>query len=155
VSPSKGQLCDRARHWASLRLDGELSELEAALLDAHLERCPGCRDFAEEADGVVGALRAVALEPLQAPVVIPLRHRPRRVRALQTAVAVALVLAAAALGSVLGVANRGASQSTAPTRHVAMIASADSPDTLRKLRRPTLIGTAHAIPRNRALIGDV
>jgi len=154
VSPSKGQLCDRARHWASLRLDGELSELEAALLDAHLERCPGCRAFAEEADGIVGALRAVALEPLQAPVVIPLRHRPRRVRALQTAVAVALVLAAAALGSLLGVANRD-SQSAAPTRHVAMIASADSPDTLRKLRRPALIGAAHAIPRNRALIGDV
>ena len=154
MSPSKGQLCDRARHWASLRLDGELSELEAALLDAHLDRCPGCRAFAEEADGIVGALRAVALEPLQAPVVIPLRHRPRRVRALQTAVAVVLVLAAAALGSLLGVANRD-SQSAAPTRHVAMIASADSPDTLRKLRRPTLIGAAHQIPRNRALIGDV
>jgi len=154
VSPSKGQLCDRARHWASLRLDGELSELEAALLDAHLERCPGCSAFAEEADGIVGALRAVALEPLHAPVVIPLRHRSRRVRALQTAVAVVLVLAAAALGSLLGVANRD-SQSAAPTRHVAMIASADSPDTLRKLRRPTLIGAAHQIPRNRALIGDV
>lgn len=155
MSPSKGQLCDRARHWASLRLDGELSELEAALLDAHLERCPGCRAFAEEADGIVGALRAVALDPLQAPVVIPLRHRPRRVRAFQTAVAVALVLAAAVLGSVLGVANRSSSQTVAPTRHVAMIASADNPDTLRRLRRPTLVGTAHLVPRNRALVGDV
>jgi len=146
--------CDQAGQWLSLRLDGELSELEGALLDAHLQRCPGCLAFADEADGIVGALRAVALEPLHAPVVIPLRHRPRRVRALQTAVAVALVLAAAALGSLLGVANRD-SQSAVPTRHVAMIASADSPDTLRKLRRPTLIGTAHQIPRNRALIGDV
>jgi ferric-dicitrate binding protein FerR (iron transport regulator) len=154
VSPSKGQLCDRARHWASLRLDGELSELEAALLDAHLERCPGCRAFADEADGIVGALRAVALEPLEAPVVIPLRHRPRRVRALQTAVAVALVLAAAALGSLLGVANRE-SQTATPARHVAMIASADSPDTLRKLRRPTLVAKGHAVPRNRALREDV
>ena len=33
-----GQLCARARFWVSLRVDGELSELEGALLDAHLAR---------------------------------------------------------------------------------------------------------------------
>ena len=34
--------CDRAREWVSLELDGELSELGAARLDAHLVRCAAC-----------------------------------------------------------------------------------------------------------------
>src|SRR4051812_50131799 len=38
-----GQLCARARFWASLRMDGELSELEGVLLDAHLSGCADCR----------------------------------------------------------------------------------------------------------------
>ena len=37
---------------ASLRLDGELSELEEELLDRHLETCAACRAF--EADRSLG-----------------------------------------------------------------------------------------------------
>jgi predicted anti-sigma-YlaC factor YlaD len=54
--------CERARAWASLRADGELSELEAALLDAHLDRCDGCRSFARGAEAVAAALRHARVE---------------------------------------------------------------------------------------------
>ena len=37
--------CDRAREWASLRLDDELSPLEEELLVRHLETCDDCRAF--------------------------------------------------------------------------------------------------------------
>jgi predicted anti-sigma-YlaC factor YlaD len=55
---SLGQACARARRWISLRLDGELSELEGALLDAHLAFCVDCRSFADTARATAEALRA-------------------------------------------------------------------------------------------------
>jgi predicted anti-sigma-YlaC factor YlaD len=156
MSPSRGQLCDRARQWASLRLDGELSELESALLDSHLARCDACRAFSVEAAGIAAALRGVAMERIEEPlVVLPVVHRAPRVRALQAAVAVGLVLVAAALGSVLGVAHRSTSTSTASAhRHTAMIASVDSADELRRLRRPALIGASHPVPRHLLMPGE-
>ena len=54
--------CDRAREYASLRLDGELSDFESALLDSHIERCPSCRAFAEDLVGVTERLRTAPLE---------------------------------------------------------------------------------------------
>ena len=53
--------CDRARAWVSLRLDGEISEVEAALLEAHLGRCASCREFEESVHGAVVVLRAQPL----------------------------------------------------------------------------------------------
>jgi predicted anti-sigma-YlaC factor YlaD len=40
-----GVRCERARQWASLRLDGELSALEGRLLEQHLGVCGHCRSF--------------------------------------------------------------------------------------------------------------
>ncbi|MGH3092088.1 MAG: zf-HC2 domain-containing protein [Gaiellaceae bacterium] len=40
-----GMRCERARQWASLRLDGELSALEGRLLERHLGVCGPCRSF--------------------------------------------------------------------------------------------------------------
>ena len=54
--------CERAREGASLRLDGELSEFEQALLGAHLARCEPCRSFAAELDAVTTRLRHAPLE---------------------------------------------------------------------------------------------
>jgi predicted anti-sigma-YlaC factor YlaD len=58
----RSHVCGRARAWASLRADDELSELESALLDAHLGRCAACRSFARGAEEVANALRAARLE---------------------------------------------------------------------------------------------
>jgi predicted anti-sigma-YlaC factor YlaD len=156
MAPSKGQLCDRARRWASLRVDGELSELETALLDAHLGRCDGCRAFAREADGIAAALRAVAVERLDEPLAIavaPLRApRAPRVRALQVAIAAALVLLASVVGSALGVASHSGASSTAKAqRHVAVVASGETADNLRRLRRAGLVQAGRPVPRNRLI----
>ena len=62
--------CDRARAWVSLRLDDEISELEDALLEAHLHRCGACREYEATVRGAVLALRARPLERMNEPIVV-------------------------------------------------------------------------------------
>ncbi len=141
-----GQLCERAREWASLRLDGELSELEGALLEAHLRRCAECRAFAADVTEMTAALRAAELEPLTAPVVLPRRTRVP-VRAFQVSAAAALVLAAAGLGSLFGILNSGGG-APSPSDGSSVVAFQDTPNSLRQLRRQGLILQTKTIPRN-------
>ena len=54
--------CRRAREWVSLRLDGELSELERLLLRRHLARCEGCRTTAEHVERTATLMRSAPLE---------------------------------------------------------------------------------------------
>lgn len=54
-------MCARTRFWISLRLDGEISSLEAALLDAHLRRCDDCLGFAQGAESTTKKLRPSSL----------------------------------------------------------------------------------------------
>jgi predicted anti-sigma-YlaC factor YlaD len=56
-----GDSCARTRYRVSLRIDGELSQLEAALVDAHLKRCPACTEFATGAELTARKLRPEAL----------------------------------------------------------------------------------------------
>ena len=86
--------CERARECASLRLDGELSEFEQALLDAHLARCAPCRSFAAELDGITMQLRSAPLETLEQPVALPARRRISSRRPVEVAAAAALMLTA-------------------------------------------------------------
>ena len=52
-------MCERAREWGSLRLDGELSELERVLLDAHLVALRGlCRLRASRSTAITETIRA-------------------------------------------------------------------------------------------------
>jgi predicted anti-sigma-YlaC factor YlaD len=151
----RSQVCDRARQLTSLRLDDEVSELERALLDAHLARCESCRAFADESAGITAALRCAVHEPLGVAVTIPFPRRTRRVRILQTAAAAALVVAAAALGSAVNFAGRSSAPAAAPAPpHTAMLAFVDSADELRRLRRASLIESGQSIPRNRAIPGE-
>jgi anti-sigma factor RsiW len=96
--------CDRARAWTSRRSDGELSEFECALLDAHLARCPACATFADDLGSITDALRAAPLEKLSRPVGIAVRRRrsyrlPTTAAASAAAVVVTLAGAFAMLGS--------------------------------------------------------
>src|SRR5947207_324425 len=111
MSTSGGQLCARARFWVSLRLDGELSELEGALLDAHLGRCGDCAAFAGGSEATTVALRAATPERT-APVVISIPRPGKRVLAIVTAAA--LVGAAAVLGA-LGDGSRSTHGPSAST----------------------------------------
>jgi predicted anti-sigma-YlaC factor YlaD len=136
-----GQLCERARFWASLRLDGELSELEGALLDAHAARCAGCRTVLADFAASTTALRSAPLERV-APVAVQLPRRPRR---LLATIAVAAVLV---LGVIAGGVVRGeVSHSAAAPHVVAVVASFETPDQLRTLRRTTLLNERR-LPRD-------
>jgi anti-sigma factor RsiW len=135
MSTLGGQLCPRARFWASLRLDGELSELEAALLDAHLARCADCAAYAAGSEAAIGALRATPLEVAK-PVALPV-HRPGR-NVVALVAAAALVAVAAILGA-LGDGSRATQGSPVAARSVAVVATVETPDQLRRLRRTTLL----------------
>jgi predicted anti-sigma-YlaC factor YlaD len=92
--------CERAREYASLALDGELSQFEHALLRAHLEACPGCRSYNGGLLATTERLRNAPLERLQRPITLPSRRRVS-FRSVQAGLAAALVVTAVGLGGVL------------------------------------------------------
>lgn len=107
--------CDRARAWVSLKLDGELSELEGFMLESHLARCEACRAFAADAAGFTTALRIANLEQLGRPVSLPAGRRTMR-RAVQFGAAAALVAASVGLGSLFGAVGSGRTHAPSPPR---------------------------------------
>jgi len=106
-----GGVCDRAKEWTSLRLDGELSPLEEELLDRHLETCDACRAFEYDLRWATDVLRLAPQERPSQRVTLPAAPSPRLTRRRLTAVAAA---AALALGALIGSLVEGPS-STAPT----------------------------------------
>ena len=101
VVPLRAERCERARQWVSLALDGELSELEHALLDAHVGQCEDCRAFQEETASSTHLLRTAGLAELRAPIALPRRVRRTPVRTVQVGIAAAVAVAAIGLGSVV------------------------------------------------------
>jgi predicted anti-sigma-YlaC factor YlaD len=93
--------CERAHSWVSLGLDGELSEVEQALLRAHVGRCAACAGFALDMDALTRELRTA---PLARPAVagMPLRRRSAGRPMLRVGAAAAAVALAAGLGSLAG-----------------------------------------------------
>jgi predicted anti-sigma-YlaC factor YlaD len=94
--------CDRARQWASLELDGELSTFERALLANHVAGCASCAAFRADIDGVTTALRAAPYEPLERIILGRIR---RRARVRLAPAAAAMAVAAVGLGSILASAS--------------------------------------------------
>ena len=94
-------VCRQGRELISLRLDDELSELEQARLDSHLRVCEDCRAYEADLMGATRMLRAAGLEPVERPFALPQRRR-LHLRSLQVSAAAALVVVAAALGTLLG-----------------------------------------------------
>ena len=139
-----GQLCARARFWVSLRVDDELSELEAALLDAHLSRCADCCEFALGVDASAAAIRSASFVG-HAPLVVDLPRAPRRF--LVGAGIAALVAAAAIAGGIVRSTAAPGSTSTPAGQSVAVVSSVDTPDQLRRLRRTTLLNQRR-VPRD-------
>lgn len=96
--------CARARESASARLDGELAELQAAQLEAHLRSCPECRAYAAGIEEVSRRLSAAPLAQPTGAVFVP--QRLRRTGFVPAAAAAAIVVAVAgssfAVGGMLG-----------------------------------------------------
>ena len=87
--------CERTRAAAALEVDGALSQLELAVLDAHVARCADCHTFRREIAELTAALREAPAEPFRAQLILPNRRRYRtvvtRVAAVAATVAVGLV----------------------------------------------------------------
>lgn len=114
--------CMSAREAVSLRLDGELSELEAARLDAHLAGCAECRVFAAEIASTAVVLRAAPLEQPRAAIVLGRRRRLPTPAAGAAAASILLAVTASsfALGHVLG-AHSSAPQAALAANDVAQV----------------------------------
>jgi hypothetical protein len=107
--------CERARQWASLGPDGELSSLEEQLLTRHLAGCEPCRSFEEGVRSATELLRtspaerpARRFQPARRSVDLPLERRRTAL-----VVAVALVLGAV-VGSLLERPSAPVPQAPAP-----------------------------------------
>ena len=96
LTPVPPSDCTRARESASARLDGELVELQAAQLEAHLRACPDCQAYAVGIAASTGLLRAAALGQPSVPMFTPMPQRRRRIGLLPAVAAAAIMIAAAA-----------------------------------------------------------
>jgi ferric-dicitrate binding protein FerR (iron transport regulator) len=111
--------CEMLGALLSERRRGELSSDESRALDAHLARCPRCR---EEAKGLESVLARVELPPISAAELEALRSRrftepPRRTRR-SGAWQVPAVLLAAAAAAVLTVSIRRPQHRATPVQPV-------------------------------------
>lgn len=100
-------ICDRVRSQVSLDLDDELSQLERAMVSAHLERCAECRTYRDEVTAFTGALRAASLERMESPIAL---RRPRRGIAARLQVVAAAAVALVAVGVAGQIASQPPSQ---------------------------------------------
>jgi len=131
-------LCERARGWASLALDAELSEFERALMATHLERCADCAQFAVELQGFTAELRAAEYASLPHPVELPARRRSLA-RMAQVGAAAAVLAVAVGLGGLLASAPAPTPKNT-PVRSSQLIALSTDPDELLRVsQRQTLL----------------
>jgi predicted anti-sigma-YlaC factor YlaD len=125
------KVCERARTYASLRLDGELSEFERALLESHIAGCGACRAFAADLDALTSELRASAFERLERPLQLPVRVRAG-LRRLQVGAAAAVLVTVVGASSLIGSVGR-----TEQPRFAAANVEPATP-TLRELRAADL-----------------
>lgn len=101
-------LCERTRAWASLELDGELSELEGVLFHEHVRSCEDCAAAVHDLQRIAAIVRATPLaEPSLRGFEFPARverprARPLAVRALVAAAVIALAAGLGLLGNSLG-----------------------------------------------------
>lgn len=143
----RSHACERARTWVSLSLDGELSELERRLLEAHTARCTACAEFAAEIESVVHELRSAPLEPTPATLTHVTWRRRQVTPAIRVAGRIGAVAAAAAAGIAMFSLGAGSVADVKPgsasTRPI--IVDATTSDTtaevsaFRQMRRATLL----------------
>ena len=131
--------CERARQWASIELDGELSSFERVLLRAHLAHCPPCRAFREQTGGLTHALRAAPLEQLEQPIQIGRMRRRFRLRVAPAAAAMAVAFVG--LGSVL--ATSAVRSSSVGTEHVRPAAISLAPAAVETMNLRTSAALEH------------
>jgi anti-sigma factor RsiW len=143
--------CERARSWASLDLDGELSQFERVLLGAHMRRCAPCAAAATDMQRATALLRAAPLALPASSFAPPPRRFPRRTTrtiGVRLLAATGLTAAAAALGVLAGTLER--SGSTPPRASTADVAFLVNEDRLLRRVQPEMPVRQRALPPGRA-----
>jgi anti-sigma factor RsiW len=130
--------CERARAFASLELDGELSELERVRLAEHLRTCDACAVAVAAMRAFTAAVRSAPLEEPRRQLLRP-APEPERSARPRPYVRLALAAAAAVLVSGLGVvvaSFRRDDALPAPPRHgdIALLRPADDLQRIRAHR---------------------
>jgi predicted anti-sigma-YlaC factor YlaD len=146
AAPLPSTDCERARALVSAWLDGELSELGRARLDAHVAECDACREYRRSVQHATRLLRSAALEEVRVPIVLPRpRHRLARIAQAGSAAAAAAAVAVIAL---TGTFERHPSQPPALSKTPATRVQAPNLD-FQLLRNAALakIGRAHVSAR--------
>ena len=92
-------VCERVRAQVSLEVDGELSQLERAMLAAHVVRCAECRAYRRDVHALTRALRSAPLATAP-PVAV------RRYRRSSAATRIQAGAAAAMAFAVVGIATQ-------------------------------------------------
>ena len=116
--------CERARVAAAIEVDGALSQLELAVLDAHVLRCADCHTFRREIAELTSVLREAPAEPFRAHLILPYRWRIRTVATRAAAVAATVAVAVMALSTATDV-ERSASPKRLAAPHGAYYQSID------------------------------
>jgi predicted anti-sigma-YlaC factor YlaD len=148
LTPLPPNDCTRAREAASTLLDAELSQLEAAHLDLHLDACADCRAYTAELAGVGALLRAAPLVQPSRPLFVAGRRRPPFVT-VRVAAAAAVVVAAT--GASFAVGQRLGSHGSVPSATIGStltLANRAQPEVVGMLRRlrPARMPLAKVIP---------
>jgi predicted anti-sigma-YlaC factor YlaD len=128
--------CDRARQWASIELDEELSAFEGVLLHAHLAGCGSCREFHAGIGDFAAALRSAPEEQFEG---VQLGRMRRRVRLRLAPAVAAMAVLAVGLGSISASSQLGfdSGTTTPPAAASVDVSSQDAMNlhTLRALER--------------------
>ena len=98
-------ICDRVRGQISLELDGELSQLERAMVASHVRRCPSCAAFRANATSFTLSMRTAPLEALERPIELPSLRRRALAEVRFSTVRIAAVAAGIAIALSLGVST--------------------------------------------------
>jgi len=146
ITVIRHEACDRARSLVSLRLDDQLSQLEEALLESHLDDCRECFVFAADLLAFTSFLRTAPPVALERPMPVPVPYRPSYLRGLQNAAAGA-VAAAAVFAGVVGITPTAVQREERP--ELTSVAEPVSPETelrLAERAKEREVPGAHDIP---------
>jgi predicted anti-sigma-YlaC factor YlaD len=125
--------CDSIRELCSASVDGELSELDDARLQAHLAGCASCSAFAATSQATSRLVRETPLEQPSFPIVVPGR-RLAVARKLQVAAAAAAL--AVTIGLSVAVATISGPSASRSSHRATQTAQLRFPDQeLRMLER--------------------
>ena len=93
--------CERVRESVSASVDGELSQAEAAGVEAHLVSCESCRSYAAGFGETARLLRSAPLEELGFTIALPAR-RYALAHKVQVGAAAAAIAATVGLSALVG-----------------------------------------------------